>query len=257
MGRDFLLWEFRDLRYAIAMLERECWFANTHRLADVLGQKHGTLPLGALFSERKCSMKTTEDPRPWCGMVPVVYEGLSMFSKPFSRYNFSLEHCSLVEYIGVEWAMRVPLSEHRAYMTTIFERLAMAGNDEAAQSAFLLIATEIIPMTEFQLRAPAYIGRASLEEQRKLREELLSEVLEFIRTHFWTMPIKPGDMRGWDKVLHTKPDRKEEFLLLKTRQEMARQCMRHWSGIAGKKNDELAFCMLAERLLPHMEGVCV
>ncbi len=193
------------------------------------------------------------------GFVDCPYEELSEKSKYYSRDHFRISDCSLIEYIGVDWARKMPKEKHLPYLIEVFDTLASVCNDAAAYGAFRLV-SQALSHTELFLRRarlggsihppfgmmhPFYPSR-KLEDV--LREELRNELLEFIRARFWMMPIEKPE---------TIPEHRDKyvFALLETRRAMVSECARYWLGTPGDTNDELTFKMLCSMASPS-HGAC-
>ncbi len=204
--------------------------------------------------------------------VPARYTWLTHKRTTRPGSEFPISSCSLLEYIGVEWCVRIPEREHLRYITGVFNTLANAGNDEAARRAFQVL-FEVYQKTEFERRVnirpcghggygkfvPALCHKEPCATNaQEIGIELTHEFLEFIRTHFWAIPTHVNEtVRDLIKLAGSggSPCAHASLLLIETRKEMARAVIGLWHGVPRDINDELAFAILCGMIYPGID-VC-
>lgn len=148
-------------------------------------------------------------------------------------------------------------------MVRVFDTLASVGNDSAACDAFRVLC-QVFTHTE-RIRRRAELMKFALKKGHETKHpfhpserleavvdrELQLEILEFIRTRFWMMPLViPEDIRWVDKRAkeHREQPTADWIALSETRKEMIRvtaKCLGWgWRGIPGDKVHETVFAML-------------
>ena len=198
------------------------------------------------------------------GFVWAPYTPLQSTQSVMSE-SFYLGNCSLIEYIGVDWCNKIPDKDKIAYITEVFDALALAGNDNAAKDTLQLL-KEIHESTEFyrrcialrsltekcdayypwfkDLKHPYYPTERMVEVVEK---ELRHELLEFICARFWVIPLW-WTMHGWNT--------QKTPVLAESRKKMIAVCAENWQGMPHEKTDISAFMMLCEMARPTHQGVC-
>lgn len=209
------------------------------------------------------------------GLAWAPYSPLYLQSKPYTQHHFFIVCCSLIEYIGVEWCVRIPDNEKLAYMKRVFDTLASVGNDKAAKDAFQIL-KEIFHWHELHRRCVRLafpdesLGDKDFSDIRHDKKhpyypsrnlvgavyaDIRHEFLDFIRERFWMMPLEiPDAVRAHCNRLGNMSIYATPIALVETRKEMIRACIERWNGTPGDQNDEAAFSIFSAMANPWHGG---
>jgi hypothetical protein len=181
----------------------------------------------------------------------------TLFPKNSYTSELNLERCSLRDYIGVRWAVDLPLTEHYGFAKDVYFRFANALNDTAAKEAFELLievcaievkcryekVAEVVTeyhsgMSSEELAKRREIDSRNTVLSRHIEAEVHGEVLALINSSF-ALPHSFNDER--EEKTNCTFYTVQIDLLVELRKQMIRNVISNWKSVPGNTNDELSF----------------